>query len=286
MSSGKGDLSRLYKTTDACKSWTLLITNPDKDGFWDAIKFISRDHGVVLGDPINGMFIFMVTFDGGAKWEHRPLQGRINGEAAFAASNSSLLITDKCRMFGAGGFGGPWVIGQVPMDIYKDALDALRDEISKTKNPPQDTCQITQVLPKKSHSETSGVFSLAASSDSSDSTIVAVGGDFNRPDDRDGTAWTNAHDDSTENKFEFKAVQTPPHGYRSSVAYDPTTKTWITVGPNGTDISTDHGKNWRPLKPNATDAPDADQNWNALSLPFVVGPKGRIGKLNPTALKP
>src|SRR6478672_1515308 len=37
MSSGKGDLSRLYKTTDACKSWKLLFTNPDKDGFWDAI---------------------------------------------------------------------------------------------------------------------------------------------------------------------------------------------------------------------------------------------------------
>ena len=32
MSSGKGDLSRLYKTTDACKSWKLLFTNPDKEG--------------------------------------------------------------------------------------------------------------------------------------------------------------------------------------------------------------------------------------------------------------
>ena len=39
MSSGKGDLSRLYKTTDACKSWKLLFTNPDKEGFWDAIGF-------------------------------------------------------------------------------------------------------------------------------------------------------------------------------------------------------------------------------------------------------
>ena len=33
MSSGKGDLSRLYKTTDACQTWKLVIrTNPDKDG--------------------------------------------------------------------------------------------------------------------------------------------------------------------------------------------------------------------------------------------------------------
>ena len=82
-------------------------------------------------------------------------------------------------------------------------------------------------------------------------------------------------------------VQTPPHGYRSSVAYDAATKTWITVGPNGTDISTDDGKNWRAVQPDAArhEAPDADRNWNAISLPFVVGPHGRIGKLNAAALK-
>ncbi len=44
MSSGKGDLSRLYKTTDGCQTWKLVFTNPDKDGFWDAIQ-ISRIDG-------------------------------------------------------------------------------------------------------------------------------------------------------------------------------------------------------------------------------------------------
>ena len=39
MSSGKGDLSRLYKTTDGCQTWKLVFTNPDTDGFWDAVKF-------------------------------------------------------------------------------------------------------------------------------------------------------------------------------------------------------------------------------------------------------
>jgi hypothetical protein len=78
---------------------------------------------------------------------------------------------------------------------------------------------------------------------------------------------------------------TPPHGYRSAVAYDATTKTWITVGPNGTDISTDDGRNWRALRPAADEPATADRDWNALSLPFVVGPHGRIGKLRPEALK-
>jgi hypothetical protein len=50
---------------------------------------------------------------------------------------------------------------------------------------------------------------------------------------------------------------------------------WITAGTNGSDISRDDGRTWQPLD---------NGNWNALSLPFVVGPNGRIGRLNPAAL--
>jgi hypothetical protein len=105
---------------------------------------------------------------------------------------------------------------------------------------------------------------------------VAVGGDYTKPSAIADSAFLT-HDGG----IKWIQSKTPPHGYRSAVAYSPTTKTWITVGPNGTDISTDDGRNWRPLKPSPTDTPDADQHWNALSLPFVVGPHGRIGVLNP-----
>src|SRR5207249_7018598 len=53
MSSGKGDLSRLYKTTDGCQTWKLLFTNPDKDGFFDATKFPNSRLGYILGDPVD-----------------------------------------------------------------------------------------------------------------------------------------------------------------------------------------------------------------------------------------
>ncbi len=110
--------------------------------------------------------------------------------------------------------------------------------------------------------------------------MVVVGGDYTAPDTRQDTAAF------TGGTNKFQPAQTPPGGYRSAVAYDSATKTWITVGPNGTDISTDDGRNWRALKPTLQDAPDADKNWNALSLPFVVGPHGRIGKLRATAIAP
>jgi hypothetical protein len=111
---------------------------------------------------------------------------------------------------------------------------------------------------------------------------VAVGGDYTKPDEATATA---AY--PTDGGKTWKPAQTTPHGYRSAVAYEPASKTWITVGPNGTDISTDDGKNWRAVHPDPSrhEAADADRNWNALSLPFVVGPHGRIGKLEAAALK-
>jgi photosystem II stability/assembly factor-like uncharacterized protein len=126
-------------------------------------------------------------------------------------------------------------------------------------------------------SSTAGIFSLSVVGHHA----VAVGGDFKKPDASNKTSAF-----SNDVGLTWTPSQTQPHGYRSSVAYHSKTKTWITVGPNGTDISRDEGRNWTPLKPTAQDRPDADKNWNALSLPFVVGPRGRIGKLRPEALKP
>ena len=71
------------------------------------------------------------------------------------------------------------------------------------------------------------------------------------------------------------AASKPPHGFRSSVQWSEALKVWIAVGTNGSDLSRDDGKTWQPIN---------DGNWNALSLPFVVGPNGRIARMNPAAL--
>src|ERR1700756_2609763 len=48
MSSGKGDQSRLYKTTDGCHTWKLILKNPySPDGFFDAILFLDSHHGIL-----------------------------------------------------------------------------------------------------------------------------------------------------------------------------------------------------------------------------------------------
>jgi hypothetical protein len=46
------------------------------------------------------------------------------------------------------------------------------------------------------------------------------------------------------------------------------------VGVNGTDVSYDDGQSWSAV---------GDDGYNAISLPWVVGPQGQIAKL--TSLK-
>jgi hypothetical protein len=283
MSSGKGDLSRLYKTGNGCRTWALLFTNPDPEGFWDGIKFGSRDFGVLLGDPVKNIFVVMLTFDGGLKWEPQTLRATedINGEGVFAASNSSLSLSSYpgFRTFCTGGRGGPRMVSLSagPEGDVSDAYEqdgklhwsrSLYAYRLQTKEPPL---------------QNSGCYSMATALYGT--VTVAVGGNYQRPDDRDDTAWTSSAEDPIPpaNPFGLGLAKTPPHGYRSAVAYSEKAKTWITVGPNGTDVSTDDGRNWRALRPGVGEAADADRNWNALSLPFVVGAHGRIGKLRADA---
>jgi len=294
MSSGKGPLSRLYKTTDACQSWKLVLTNPDKEGSWDAVRVTSAKTALMIGDPvphtildrfkIKTFFHFPLygTVDAGDTWNRLDTnnlfalsdnKGRPT-EFIFGASNSSLM--DQCGLiiYATG--------GSFPSLGLLEIIDHPNPLICKSRCSMSSSSKV----PLKSGPD-AGAFSLATKDgDSSDRRLVVVGGDYADPENRDGTAATCSRDVAIGTRFTCYVAQTPPHGFRSAVAYSPATKTWITVGPNGTDISTDDGRNWRPLKPIATDPPDADQHWNALSLPFVVGPHGRIGRLRPDARTP
>lgn len=293
MSSGSGDLSRLYKTTDGCKTWKLVFTNPDKDGFWDAIRFDFRNpmhasvdwrdhiHGVLVGDPVDGNFVIYETSNSGDTWRRllddksaRPVKASAK-EGMFAASNSSLMLLPDFNQpfaFVTGGADGSRLF-VVQRRCFWD--DGCRSSFEVTSLP--------FLL-----SASSGAFSIAPRyphSGNLSPDVVIVGGDYKNPDSSVATAFFIPFNRIVSRR-RARTPRTPPHGYRSAVAYDEKTKTWITVGPNGTDISTDDGKNWRALKPKSGQPADADKNWNALSLPFVVGAGGRIGKLRGDALKP
>src|SRR5581483_4093323 len=83
LSSGPGDKSRIYKTTDAGAHWTLEYTNPDPKGFLDAIAFWDSKRGIVVGDPVDGRFVVLTTIDGGATWNRRETPPALANEGAF-----------------------------------------------------------------------------------------------------------------------------------------------------------------------------------------------------------
>ncbi len=181
-------------------------------------------------------------------------------EALFAASNSAvaavgnrLLIGtshDRVlqRKFSVAEFQSAYCAGQI-------------DPSSGECGIPWTDWQVSRV-PLASGTESSGVFSLAFRDQDHG---IAVGGDYKKPNESNGTA---AY--TTDGGQTWTAATKPPHGYRSAVAWDAADKAWIAAGTNGSDVSFDDGKTWQPLD---------NGNWNALSLPWVVGPEGRIAKL-------
>lgn len=277
MSSGPGDLSRLYKTTDGCHTWKLVFTNPDApNGFFDAI-IASRKSGLLIGDPVDGRFAMFASTDGALdKWDRFAEKSDYEhfkfdlkpypGEGLFAASNSNAMGTPETGI--AFVTGGP--IG---------AFFAYHIFTRAHGYPIMTTAKLSLPLAK---GKSAGAFSLACIPVKSRTKCVAVGGDYALPDSGEGSAAYS----KTPYK-EWTPSRSAPHGYRSAITYDADLRLWITVGPNGTDVSADDGRNWRAVHPDPAlhEAPDADRNWNAISLPFVVGPHGRIGRLEAAAVK-
>lgn len=252
MSSGTGAASRLYKTTDGCSSWKLMLTNPDKDGFWDAMSCSDRENCILIGDPVNEAFVVLSSRDGGVTWK-RDTRGDLaadpKAQGVFAASNSSLALdpTDRMSFFGTGGASGSRLL-----------FLCQSCRTSSWREWP---------VSAFAKSASAGIFSIGVRSRrSGEPFVIAVGGDYTRPNDSAGTSAWSADAGKT-----WTAAAKPPHGYRSAVAWESAARAWITAGTNGSDISYDDGKTWVPLD---------NGNWNALSLPWVVGPNGRIAKLD------
>jgi hypothetical protein len=266
MASGPGEKSRLYSTKDACKTWTLLYKNPDSpDGFFDSFFADWSDEtgtlqwtGSLLGDPVHGRFVVLDTKDTGATWTARKSPGLALNEltlGGFAASNSLFPSrqdeTHNPHLFASGGKSGAFVwIETDPQQTWKHVS-----------------------LPLARGADATGIFSIAGHRESDSfrniisyrETMVAVGGDYTRPAESAGTAaW------STDNGLTWTASEKSPHGYRSTVAWSDKLNAWISAGTTGSDISRDDGKTWQPLD---------NESWNAISLPFIVGPKGKIAIL-------
>ena len=128
LAAGPAEQSRIYKTTDGGRNWTLQFTNHDPKGFYDCMAFWDPMHGIAVGDPVDGQFQLISTDDGGTSWNLMPSSSRprsLATEGAFAASGTCLRIqTDNvwlvtggnaARVFRSRDRGNTWAAADAPI---------------------------------------------------------------------------------------------------------------------------------------------------------------------------
>ncbi len=243
MSSGEGNNSRIYKTTDAGGTWTLQYSDTRKEFFLDSIACLSENNCLALSDPLDGKFLIIHTSDG-QHWNalpNRTMPAALKQEGAFAASNSSLVYTEENEIyFGTGGSAAR---------VFHSADLGLTWDVSETP--------IT-------HSEaSSGIFALRWSENQG---LVAIGGDYQHPNQ---TEFSSAY--TLNNGSTWKVSAQLPGGYRSALVQIEGSR-WMALGPNGSDVSEDYGVHWKyadSLNLNAATILDCRTGW-------AVGPHGTI----------
>jgi photosystem II stability/assembly factor-like uncharacterized protein len=256
LSVGNGPVSRIYKTTDAGETWALQFKSDDPKAFFDAMSFWDADHGIVIGDSIEGQFCIMTTENGGRKWVRVPasaLPPALQSEGAFAASGTNIAVFGKTQAWiGTGA--------------------AARARVLRTHDRGR-TWQISETPLVAGPS--AGIFSVAFR-DAKHGAIV--GGDYTKEGETvDNLAVTS---DGGATWKVAKGLS----GYRSVVAYVPgisKPSTLIAVGPSGADYSTDDGRTWKVLPGHGFDTLSFARRRarDGTAVGWAAGVGGSIGRL-------
>jgi len=219
MSIGNGEDSRILRSDDSGSTWKTVLTNRDTAGFFDGLAFHPNGRrGVLFGDPIAGRLDLYHTRDGGLTWARASAPQRPalqKGEYGFAASGTGVVLHGRHIWIATGG------------------------SLARVLHSPDDglswTARDTGI---RSGNDSSGIFSIAVIDDR---TLVAVGGDYARPERDTGNVARTI--DRGQTWTPLPAVRMPHKACVRSLGQD----RLLTCGRTGVAFSADAGSTWQPL---------------------------------------
>lgn len=204
------------QTGDSGKVFRYTSNEPDlyprpqgKSVFFDGIA-VQDSFVFAMGDPVNHEFSLYTSTNFGKDWKQLKGLSAAEGEAAYAASGTTVQIFGKTLYFVSGGAVSKLYVG--------------KRWGAKWKSYP---------IPFSS-GEGEGPYSLCVIDAKN---LVVVGGNYQFPDRRSKVCFTSKNGGKT-----WIESLIPPMGYRSCVIYFQGVT--FACGTNGLDFSTDGGQHW------------------------------------------
>lgn len=222
-----GSPAYFFKINDDTLKEEVVYTETNSKAFYDSMNFWNNKEGIAMGDPTEDCLSLVITRNGGKTWNKVPcsqLPKIIDGEAAFAASNTNICIKGnscwivsggkKSRVFYSSDKGVSWQVFETPI-VQGEAM--------------------------------TGIFSA----DFYDEKIGFIaGGNYEKPNQN----FLNKAITFDGGKTWKLVAENEGFGYASCVQFVPNSngKALVCVGAKGLFYSNDFGNSWKQFSTDAT----------------------------------
>lgn len=251
-----GTPARIYRSTTGGTSWKISYEHTNPKVFLDSISFWDDKHGVAMGDPIDQKLFLLRTNDSGNTWRvFKKYPKTKAGEAGFAGSGTNMTVIGKRKVL-------------VGLGAAEENQSARTSRVMFSEDEG-DTWRVSQVPIARNPS--SGIFSICFANEKDG---VAVGGDYKQPESI-ASNYAVTHDGGST--WSTPNPRVAPSGFRSCVAVwmNGREVNFVSVGTNGTDLSSDLGLKWHRISNKGFNAIDFTEDGRHG---WAVGPNGKIAK--------
>ncbi|MFL2588916.1 MAG: WD40/YVTN/BNR-like repeat-containing protein [Parvicellaceae bacterium] len=205
----------LFKIDKKTLNYKLVYKETNEKAFYDSMQFWDDKNGIAVGDPTANCMSIVLTKDGGNSWkkiacENLPLA--VEGEAAFAASNTNLSLVDQKAFIATGGKEANVLVGTDYGKSWK-----------KYKTPIIQGEKMT------------GIFSV---NNLSVDTAIIAGGDWSAKQKIENTMAITKDGGNS-----WQLIENNP-GYISCVQFIPKTKSLVASSTTGIYYSEDLAESW------------------------------------------